>query len=693
MAAGDKQVRALITAKNEAGAALSSFKGGLVAIGAAAAAVTAAFVGLGVAFSKAVDTAKEQQKADVALAAALRTTGQNTKEARQDISDFTDQMQDLTITDDRVVKSVAGVLASLGELSGTELKRATKATLDFAAALGQDANSAALLVAKASGGMVSVLSRYGLTIDDNIPKNKQFNAVLLEMEKKFGGIAEAMGQTFSGRLERVNNDLNDAAELIGDVVVRSEGFNRILDLLSTTAKGFQGSIKDSNVLMKEFEDVLLSTTLAVGRSVVAMAQIALTIAESAAGLGEFIDSIGGLGEKFIRLQFALSGVSEGFGKTLDKINTTTQATDEAETSTTALQRAIRSVIDVLDDLDSGLKTEQENLKRVADLERIVAEEGFNTERGIRALQELTRLRSEPIKSVEEALGNLAPAAEVAVVSVGRVRAQLDELDVAAKEVQEDFAEAVALFELGAEAGGITAEQFDALVEGIKASGQAIINTGGALVDADGHFQAFLTTAGLLPEVLIAGFQEAKDEVISLSQEIQTGLVDEGRQGAQQLGAFFVRAAIDGEASFKQFAKSFLSQIATMIVQALILRAIMTALSFFGGPAGPLVGAAFGSVIAAAEGGVVKGGTPGADSVNALLQPGEIILPASLQNDFGAIADLAEAVRSGRGGVGPNVTIPLTVTGEDDDIRIARLMERLTDAVVREGFTLVASETR
>ena len=150
MAAGDKQVRALITAKNEAGSALSSFKGGLLAVGAAAAAVTAAFVGLGVAFLKAVKTAGAQQEADVALAAALRTTGQNTKEAREEIGAFTDAMQDLTITDDRVVKSVAGVLASLGQLSGEELKRATKSTLDFAAALGPDANSAAPLAAKAA---------------------------------------------------------------------------------------------------------------------------------------------------------------------------------------------------------------------------------------------------------------------------------------------------------------------------------------------------------------------------------------------------------------------------------------------------------------------------------------------------------------------------------------------------------------
>jgi len=693
VAAGDKQVRALITAKNEAGAALGQFKSGLLAIGAAAAAVTAAFVGLGVAFSKAVDTAKEQQKADVALAAALRTTGQNTKEARQDISDFTDAMQDLTITDDRVVKSVAGVLASLGQLSGTELKRATKATLNFAAALGQDANSAALLVAKAAGGMVSVLSRYGLQIDSSTKESDKFNTVLTLMETKFGGIAEAMGSTFSGRLARVNNDLNDAAEQIGDVVVRSVGFNRILDLLSKTAKGFQGTIKDSSSLMEDFEKILLSTTLATGRAVVAFAEIALTIAESAAGMGEFIDDVGGLGESFIRLQFSLAGVSEGFGKTLDKINTNTEATEDADSATNSLQRAIRSLKDVLSELDGELEKEQENLQRIADLERIVAEEGFNTERGVRALRELTRLRAAPIESVEQALGNLAQPAKEAGVEVSRVQAQLNALDEAAQEVAEDFEEAIRLFELGAAAGGITAEQFDALVEGIKASGQAIIEAGGALEDADGNFQAFLTTAGLLPEVLITGFQQAKEEVISLGDQIQTGLVDEGRQGARQLGDFLVRAAIDGEASFKNFAKSFLSQIASMIAQALILRAIMIALSFFGGPAGPLVGAAFGSVVAAAKGGVVKGGKKGSDSVNALLTPGEIILPASLNNDFGAIADLAEAVRSGGGGVGGNVTIPLTVTGEDDDLRISRLIERLTDAVVREGFTLVASETR
>jgi hypothetical protein len=660
MAQTDRKVGILINAKDEASSVLNTFNVTLAATAAAAAAVAAGFLVMGKAFLGAVRTAADQQTADVQLAAALRTLGQNTQEVRDDFTEFANTLQDLTITDDRVVKSVGGVLASLGQLSGTELKRATKATLDFSAALGQDSVSAALLVAKAADGYVSALTRYGIKVDESVPKSEQFNAALEIMEKKFGGIAEAIGKTFTGRLTRVTNDLNDAAEQIGDVVVRSQGFNNILDALSDTAKGFQDSIKDSSSLMKDFEKVLLDVTLTAGLVVVSFAEMALTILQVGVKLSAFTSTVQEFGKGLTAGSGGLATLLFGLSKVSEEFDELADSEIEVNTQTAAAERSIQSLKKVLQELGGALKREQENLRRVAELERIVGEEGFNTERGVRALRELSRLHADPILSVEEALGNIAPAADDAAESVGRVKTQLNELDTASKELKADFDEAVTLFELGPDKDGITEEQFDALVAVFKSTGQSIREAGGDVQD-------FLTTMGRVPDEIITNFSEATEAVVTFGETLQEDVIEQGVRGAQQLGSFFVDAAFGAQKSFGEFAKAFLKQIAAMIAQAFILKGLMSFGTFGIGGAGA---GAF-SVI------------PGLGNLFESVPSGFIPAPPP---------PLASVIMSGRAATQPTSNIFVQVLPAPDAREQAlQFVEAQNDLAERFGLTVVATE--
>ena len=84
-----------------------------------------------------------------------------------------------------------------------EIKAATQAALDLSAATGQDLNSAFLLLARAAAGETSMLSRYGITLDESIPKSEKFAAAVEKINEQFGGQAAAQAQTFSGLLAQL----------------------------------------------------------------------------------------------------------------------------------------------------------------------------------------------------------------------------------------------------------------------------------------------------------------------------------------------------------------------------------------------------------------------------------------------------------------------------------------------------------
>ena len=632
--AGDtkRNVSILIQAKDQASGVLKGLNGALVGVAAVMAAVTAAAAAMGVAMAKAVEAAKGQQVADVKLAAALRTLGQNTREVRDDLTDFANQLQDLTTIDDRVVKSVLGILGSLGQLEGEGLKRATVATLDFAAAVGQDAVRAALLVAKAADGYVSALTRYGIKVDESIPKTEQFTAALDQMEMKVGGLAEAMGKTFEGRLVRVGNNLNDATELIGDAVVKSESFNEVLDFMADAFKDLQPAIIANLPTIQAFAEFVLRSSIVVVRALTEMVE-------------QFFRLPGLIKQAFEALPDIPTATIVAARLVEDGVGRMIQAYDELRADVIRIAGDLQAPGEKAAAVFDGLGEEINDL--------------------LKRLEELKGASSD----IEGGLGNLdlGDPGE----SIGRIREKLDELAAASQKVGEDFAEAVSLFELGPEAGGIGEEQFDALVENIKAVGQTIIDNGGVIKDLDGNVIDFLNTVGRIPEEVIPLFQAAEQQIVAVGDTIADTLVEGGRRGAQQLGATFVDAAFGAEKAFAGFAKAFLKQIAAMIVQALILKTISAAFSF----GGSAVAGGGGFSVISGLGGLFAGAAPS--------------IPTSIQPEL-QLASAPAPVR--RVALGQDIQIFNRIEAAPDRTEQAiELMEEINELVERRGFRLTSSE--
>ena len=116
----DRKLEFLVTARDRAGAVLQGVGTGLRAVGIAAAAATAALAVVGGALTAAALAAAKQQDADVKLANALKSIGQNTKEARDELKEFNAEMQRATAVGDDELQEIEAILISLGKLEGED---------------------------------------------------------------------------------------------------------------------------------------------------------------------------------------------------------------------------------------------------------------------------------------------------------------------------------------------------------------------------------------------------------------------------------------------------------------------------------------------------------------------------------------------------------------------------------------------
>lgn len=212
----------------------------------------------------AVKSYAESEKAVAQLTQAMKNLGSYSASALQDQLDFATQMQRTTKYTDEQVMAVQAALTTYG-LYGEQLKAATRATLDMATQTGS-AEAAAKLVGKAYQGQTDSLSKMGIKISETTVGSEKFAAVLREVQRRFGGLAEAEGKTFAGQLEIVKNGFDDLKESLGSKLMpvaneTLEWFRDLDTVLGYIMEKFQKSPrtladvdKEIKQLQKAFKD-------------------------------------------------------------------------------------------------------------------------------------------------------------------------------------------------------------------------------------------------------------------------------------------------------------------------------------------------------------------------------------------------------------------------------------------------------
>lgn len=162
--------------------------------------------------------AAENETAINKLTMAMKNQGIYTNALKDDYLAFAQELQKTTKYADEEIMSVMQLLTTFG-LHDQQLKRATRSILDLSSAYGMDLNSAAMLIGKAFAGNAETLKRYGITVDDSVSKSGKFDAVMRQLEMRFGGGAQAEMNTYAGKVANLKNQYDEMAETIGRILI------------------------------------------------------------------------------------------------------------------------------------------------------------------------------------------------------------------------------------------------------------------------------------------------------------------------------------------------------------------------------------------------------------------------------------------------------------------------------------------
>lgn len=202
----------------------------------------------GVSLHLADVQAKAEAKVQQALKVTNRAVGYNFRQ----LVDYASELQGKTIFGDETIldKSTARLLA-FTNITGENFKRTQALALDLATALEMDLGSASLQLGKALSDpatKLSSLSRAGITFSKEqtevIKKLSETGdiakaqaMILDELERKFGGQAEAAARTGLGAVQQLKNAWGDFLERIGATIMPFA--TKIAGALSTVVQMLQ----------------------------------------------------------------------------------------------------------------------------------------------------------------------------------------------------------------------------------------------------------------------------------------------------------------------------------------------------------------------------------------------------------------------------------------------------------------------
>lgn len=204
--------------------------------------------------------------------AAIKSSGGTAGFTSQELAKMAAKLQSIsTFGDDDILNKVTANLLTFGNVVGPVFDKAQLSILNLSARLGQDLQSSTIMVGKALNNPIeglSSLARVGVKFTDAqkdmikslVASNKVMDAqkiILDELEKEFGGQAEAIANTTQGKLTQAANAFGDAMEVVGSllapvVLPMADGIKRLSEEFQTLDPKMQTFIVTAGAVAAAF---------------------------------------------------------------------------------------------------------------------------------------------------------------------------------------------------------------------------------------------------------------------------------------------------------------------------------------------------------------------------------------------------------------------------------------------------------
>ena len=216
----------VISAKDTASSTLKNIQKDVMAIGAA----YLSWQGVKDIIGGSIKAAAENEKAVIRLNNALKQHGYTVADNSTKLKQLAEQLMYLSGIEDEQFLEATKRLIDAG-VDMAKMHTALQAAADLSAAKQMDLMSATELLGKANMGVTETLRRYGIVIADNIPKGEAFDAVLKQINERFGGTAATNMEGINGKLQRMGILWGELKEKIGYAFANWDWFIVELKLL------------------------------------------------------------------------------------------------------------------------------------------------------------------------------------------------------------------------------------------------------------------------------------------------------------------------------------------------------------------------------------------------------------------------------------------------------------------------------
>ena len=211
--------------------------------------LTAPIAALGFTAVKAFD---QQQKAIAQVEAGLKSTGASVGFTSKQLQKMASDLQSKTLFgDEEILKDATAQLLTFTNITGDQFAKSQEAALNLATRLDGDLKSASIMLGKALNDPVanlSAMSRAGIqfsadqkevikALAESGDMAQAQSIILEELEKQYGGSAEAAAKAGTGGLKQLANAFGDLQEEFGKVIM--DFMPPVIDGLKNMLKAFQ----------------------------------------------------------------------------------------------------------------------------------------------------------------------------------------------------------------------------------------------------------------------------------------------------------------------------------------------------------------------------------------------------------------------------------------------------------------------
>jgi hypothetical protein len=193
-----------------------------------------------------IKDAIEAEQAEVRLAQALRNSGQEVTNNVSSLKLLAAQLQQTTTFEDDAMMSAMALGLQLG-LTTKQIEKLMPAVTDMAAALGMDLEGAMRMVARGATGSGGTLSRWGISIKEAGTEAEKLDAIVTQLNAKFGGQAQALANTTGGTLEQLGVAFGNLKEKIGTTVIQSDLFQAAMGTVRSAVEFVNQALSQQEV--------------------------------------------------------------------------------------------------------------------------------------------------------------------------------------------------------------------------------------------------------------------------------------------------------------------------------------------------------------------------------------------------------------------------------------------------------------